>query len=918
MQKFLSKKIIIGTVLFSLTTPSVEPLLAATVKSLKRTPQQNHYMGDKTQVVVQKPEVESEMTLWNTARKMMQDSNFSKMEIDDVENTAKKDIFYGRVSFLKNVLPELIDYAVRIRETEKLESPTTMGTEGSLITLVMATSAKYKLVEDTYGKTGKMEEIASSLFQAMGDALQKAKEEDFSLRRYMSKYLEDTKMVQEGRVALAAERQLISPFEYPFLNPPSLYYNRMLGYWTFFPRFDEHLPVERLFTYTDLGMIKDIPIPTRPYSLSYFSSWMVISTISKVVDAYEINPPEKIKQFTGQVSVEGKYVGEHEEERGKFGVGLEARSGPTYVGASVTTQDIYGKILNMATDPKSKEKFNVWVHKLNLGTSYTMENLDEVLNASFFQKAVPLGSTVLVLRRFGESYETWAYFKSPENKFVYIGRKEIKKEEGSNFFGVDVGKALVEGAGSTFLVISAVPYTRDMLDVGVAWDEDRKNSLFTLLFDPKIKEFLFTRQPKIMFELWKLNENIYGGGGVVAGKAGEDYYKIHMITGDKSEADLTLWNEKGFLNSAYVKTLEKYQGVLETKYKFPADILFYMAFADAESYVKKESTQDWAVILQKGGLKVQTSYNPSTLHLGKVTYEKNWYASLEFSDAMVNAIYSTPIQKDRFSLGLFFPTKIGSVGGEKFVYTRADGLLGYTTDFLFSFAEWAGKEGIKKIPGVNEVAVDDLKEKDPVAWTILSGLGIKHTYYLLAERGGISATLHRTAAAIYFTPEALKVMKEGKREAVQLFAAVEQNTGKVFVTVNGADKETIVKAGVNYYQISKGQIFRIDVGVEHIWYTPEGTEKTEQTYRYNVYATQQVAPSWGWFANFSAAPERMEFEGKGGLEVTFPATSLNKALTTISSPFVYTWMGMNWLFGAKWWPSEKPVEKPKAEKSKKK
>jgi hypothetical protein len=912
MQKPISKKIIIGTVLFSLTTPSAEPLLAATVKSLKRTPQQNHYMGDKTQTVVQKP-VQSEIELWNAARKMMQDNNFSKDEIGTVEEIIKKDILHGRSTFLKEVLPLLVDFAVRIRETEKLEKQTpSFSGEGTLFSLIAIASAKYKLVEDTYGKTGHMDEIADGLFTSMGKALQNVQGWDKDLRQHMSNYLEETKRVQEGQVSLSADRRLLSPFDMSLLNPPALYYNRILGFWTFFPSIDEFLPVERLFSYTDLSMIKDIPIPDRPYSLSYLSSLTIASVISNVSDVYITNPPEKVKMFTGQFSVLGNYQKINDQATGGFGAGLEARSGATYAAAFASDQDIFGRLLNY--DVKTKD-FETLVHKLNLGGSYNLGTLDEVLNASFLTgKGVPIGSTILVGRKFEESYEVWSYFKSAKGKMVYVGKKEVQKDEAYNFFGVDVGKVLVEGAGSTYLIVSTVPLTKDMLQAGVSWDAEKKNELFNLMFDPKVKNVLFLNNPKLVLEIWKLNEIVYGGGGVVAGNPGEDYYRINALFGDKSKADLTIWNEKGFLNSAYVKTIEKYQGILEGKYKLPTDILFYMALSDAESYVKKESNQEWAAVLKKDGLKLQSSYNSNTHHLTKITYEKKMYLSVEFSDGMVNAIYSTPLKKDRFSLGLFVPTRIGSVGGVKAVYNLSDGILGYSTDLLFSVAGWIGKEGIKNIPRVNEVAVDDLKETDPVAWNILTGLGINRTAYFLFETGKVSSQ-QRAAGGIYFTLPALKAAA-GTSQGMRLFAAVEQNTGKVFVTTKEADFENIMRLGVNYYQITKKQLLRLDFSAEHIWYRPTGTEEIQPTWRYIGAATQEFpqtkdSPTWGWAASFLATPSTKEFEGKGGVQVTFGADPVEKVMIAIATPFKYAWIGMNWLFDMGWWPSEKPAEKPK-------
>jgi hypothetical protein len=127
-------------------------------------------------------EEETEEQLFNKALKEMQNAGFSKEEIGEIERIIREDITFGRKTFLKEVLPLLVDLASQTVYLDKLEEFSAEVSkkekifsfrEGTLLQYVMVASNILKEVTMLYQTSGKMEEIANDLFLDMSKSLEK-------------------------------------------------------------------------------------------------------------------------------------------------------------------------------------------------------------------------------------------------------------------------------------------------------------------------------------------------------------------------------------------------------------------------------------------------------------------------------------------------------------------------------------------------------------------------------------------------------------------------------------------------------------------------------------------------------------------------------------------------------------------------
>ncbi len=826
--------------------------------------------------------VESEEELLAKAIENMRKLGFSNKEIEDVILVIKKDITFGRRVFLKEVLPQLIEFAnctVSVGLLERWSIPKKeVLTDGVLLGYVMGASAILQEILDRYKTTGRMEEIANSVFYDMGRVLKYLYDYRYDIGRELRRYQQLILYTREGNVILPIEKRLLSPFEYAYLSPPALRYSSSLNYWTFLPlAYSSEL--KSLFDPGFMGMINDIPIPERPMSLSYITAWEVFAAMSRIRDYYLHELPGPLKEIPGVLSGTARYVKEAEQQYASGTVGLEASSGPTYIKAWTDVQRLGINFYNFRL--KQKE-FDSLIHKLTV--EIDPEKVENVLNVSLLKDEAPIGSTIIVTRRREDGLENWVYVKTTGGNFVYIGKFETKNEEVEAFFGLKYKEVILEGAGSTYMIYSPVPFTKEVLSLGASWDEETKNKVLNVLVDPKISKFLFMDNPSLIIECWELKEKeetkIYPGGGIISGEPGKNYVRLHFIAGDRQKAKITYWSEKSFLEGNYVKKIGEYQTTLETKYKFHLDFLGYLAYSSTV-YVEKEGKEEWVAILQKKGIKLQTSYNPTTYYLSKFTIDINKYnLTVEFSVpgkdpkiSMINVIGSAPIKDGRLSAGVFYTDQV--MCGGKVIYNRRTELFGFLTDIIFSAAKWS-KEGFKKLP-VNVSAIDELKGIDPIGHTILAGLGIKNVAYIVCEHGRISEQ-YRTGvgADVYISESVFNLLKGKKRGGFKLFVVVEENTGKIFVTDRELDKETVARLGLGYYEINeKGETFRVDLTARHYWKGRVGEKLESRDYEYQLSLNKTWPSGWAYFKG-SWVPSREEYEAWVGGGVTLPKNLADK------------------------------------------
>jgi hypothetical protein len=441
--------------------------------------------------------------------------------------------------------------------------------------------------------------------------------------------------------------------------------------------------------------------------------------------------------------------------------------------------------------------------------------------------------------------------------------------------------------------------------VGGVFDAKTKRDMCEILFDSKTKNFLFVRNPKLMLETWKLDQESAVGMGITGGKPGEDYFKVHYLKGEKQRAEVTYWDEKGFLSGAYLNKIKEYQKVLETKYKFKDDILFYYALSSTNYVESNRKAEEWVSVLQKNGLSFQTSNSLNNVILNKITYTKGKQRlDVEFGSRYGNNLYgitaSYPLSETKqLKMGLTSLDKV--MFGEKNTYTINDPFAINGMGVLFNMAKWE-KEGIKQIQNVQAVNVDELP-KDSAAYTLFAVMGgtrgtaavdkqLRGRLFVAAETGFIVRDEKqredlfpqaRSAGAVYYTREALDAIKNEKK-GVTLFVGIERNTGTVFITTNEPDKpkdvEDIYRLGIGYYKIQPGKIWRVDATVEKkddkMWYTA---------------STSLVTPQAMFWVKGTGSPGTSIWEAYAGVSVKFNGDAIDKTVKYMIKPFSWVYEG---------------------------
>ena len=852
-------------------------------------------------VTLSRPKFESE--LWNELTKKMKNYNFSQEEINDVMNIIKSDITYGRISYLKNVIPELIDLAIPLRDLKIKEAKGKEGAkDGILLSLNMYAIAKYQSVEDVYKVTGHMEEIADNLFFDMGTMLKNLKEFDANVRKKAESYIKYLKEEREGGVSVPVDMTLQTPFM--DLNQPiALNSIRSINFWSYFPRLDQSLPIKELFNIP--SMISDVPIPQRPFTQYITTEGMIAAAISRVSDQYMEKPPEKVGKFTGWLSGSGYLTKIGEEEYNSGRIGLTAHSDEAaYITAQGSASELYGRLMNMRT----KEPFNTWIHDLRVSgtiSSETPKEFESVLNTSFLRENFVDGSGMYVYRNSPEERNVWCYTKLGD-KYVYVGQKEIKKEDINNFFGAEIGEILLKGESEgheegTYIIASPIPFAPKTLATSAVIDKDTKREMYNLMVDPKLRKLLFLQNPKLMIESWILDKERYLGGTLLSGKPGEDYYRFHYLAGKKDQPDnkrseFTFWDENKFVNGAYLKKLAEYQGILEGKYGRTDDTLAYLAL-DSTKYVetKTEKTEnEWVGVLKGFGVKFQTSRSRNNLKLNKVSYTKgDCKFELEFGSVFGNNLHgvavSLPLENGSVKIG---HTKIEDIMfGGKSIWNSNDAAYNQGFGAFLAVAKWE-RGGVGELPGVNKISVEDLPE-DSVAHTVLIGIDKKwgrgKSLFVIGEHGKVEAEEQkRDAVGVYFTSEALDVVQK-KKKGVTLYTCVEKNTGTVFITTEEPNKETIYRLGLGYYVTKPEKTFRVDVGIEHI-----KTETLGDEYKYTMTANLYT-PSGIFWVRGEVKPGFEEWGTYGGVSIKFNGEKIEKSLSYLTYPFYWSFKGVKWL-----------------------